>query len=273
MSHNMPQLLRGKPAIAAIITMIAAIAAPQLGLAPSEFENEIFSALTILEPIIMTLEPLLMPILAMIGIGSYAGVKKKVTKAKAEIPEHYVHEDDVAKAKNELPDGAEWKTIQSSNAYVEPNTFTTYMSYDGKADTEPPTKHEESGIEYSEPEWANEEAWFSTNLSNSGDNEDPVRRYLPADVNCLWVMIRDAKAIGIQLYDNKYGLIQIDQSHDKDEDNDSQTTRIEMFAKSGKRFPPGIYKVRIRATVLGKGIGSDGRRDPKQDNLIEFRFL
>ena len=255
--------------------MIVAIAAPQLGLGSEELEGDVYAAISALEPLITAIEPLILPLLAMLGIGSYAGVRKKVNSAKAEIPQHYVHEDEVTKAKDELPDGAEWKPKPAGIAYSNETLWTSSNNravvYSAGKDDED-SKPKSDGIEYSEPVWKDEESWFTTNLSNSGDKEDPVRRFLPADINCLWVKIKGAKAIGIQLFDNNYGLIQVDQSHDKDEDNNSETTRIEMFGKSGKRLPSGIYKVRIRAAVLGKGIGSDGDRDPEQDKLLEFRL-
>ena len=262
MSSNLPAILRGKPAIAAIVTIAIAIAAQHLGVNANDFEGEVYASINAIEPILGYLEPVILPILAALGLGSFAGIKKKVDKAKKEIPPKYVHEEEVAKARDELPVGAEWSDMKRPK--------------DEPADTNIPSKpipQTTGKIEFSKPEWGDEEAWFTTNLSSTGNKHDPVKRYLPNDVNCVWVRIEGAEAIGIQLYDNSYNLIQADQSHGDDEDGDAQTTRLEMFAKSGKRFPPGVYKIRVRAAVLGKGVGSDGDRDPDQDKLLEFRIL
>lgn len=184
-------------------------------------------------------------------------------------------------AKTDTPQ-PELKSIPLSTPYDGMNS-PEYQSYENWKRTKQPKPEEKAPepldkqpkrkIEFSEPEWNNEESWFATNLERDSDKSAEVSRILPRDVNCLWVRMRNAKAISIQLFNENRNLIQIDMSSDTDEDNDAETTRIEMFDKTSRRFAPGIYRIRIRATVTRRGIGSDGERDPEQEKLLTFRLL
>lgn len=63
----------------------------------------------------------------------------------------------------------------------------------------------------------------------------------------LWVQIEGVRSyVTAILRDSKLNVIQIDQSHENDEDGDISTTRFELFARNGTPLPRGKYHLEYR---------------------------
>jgi len=63
----------------------------------------------------------------------------------------------------------------------------------------------------------------------------------------LWVQIEGVRSyVTAILRDSKLNVIQIDQSHQNDEDGDISTTRFELFARDGTPLPRGKYHLEYR---------------------------
>lgn len=63
----------------------------------------------------------------------------------------------------------------------------------------------------------------------------------------LWVQIVGARSyVTAILKDAKQNIIQIDQSHQNDEDGDITTTRLELFSRDGTPLPRGQYFLEYR---------------------------
>ena len=92
-----PGFLQGKTGIVSLIGVIAAIAAPQLGVSSTNLETEAFAALGALEPV-------LVPLLAAAGFGGVLGAKRKHDRAKKEVPKEAVEE--IARAREQVPSHA-----------------------------------------------------------------------------------------------------------------------------------------------------------------------
>ena len=71
---------------------------------------------------------------------------------------------------------------------------------------------------------------------------------IPITQNYLWIRVPRTKSyLSVVLRDFIGNVIQIDQSHELDEDNNVETTRLELFAKDGKHLAPGKYSIQISA--------------------------
>ena len=141
------------------------------------------------------------------------------------------------------------------------------------ADIEKSISKKKSNIQFVEPEWTTERGWYSTNLKNNDNDDGGVKRYLPQGMNCLWIKIAGAAALTTQLFNPDGNLVQIDQSHAKDEDDDVETTRIELFDTLGQRYPPGIYSVRIQAQKIGGQTTSIQSTRNEYDDRLPFIIL
>ena len=242
------------------------------------------------------IEGLLAPILGIAGAGAATGgglfakrkidsarrevppeAKVEIERARIEIPPHAVSRDELEKARAEVPPGY---IPAPPVMHIQPPDLPSARAAElidleakafAKKDpiAQEPKRPAAKPPKFTPPAWTQAGGWFKTNLENDDDDDEDVKRFLPKDVNCLWVYMRDAKALTVQLYNESRTLLQIDQSSDTDEDNDSQTTRIELFDRTGRRFPPGVYKFRILGTVLRTSISDPGDKD----EMIPFRLL
>lgn len=65
--------------------------------------------------------------------------------------------------------------------------------------------------------------------------------------NHLWVKIAGVRSyVTAILKDSNGNICQIDQSHELDEDNNIETTRLEMYGKDGNPLPRGKYILEIK---------------------------
>lgn len=92
---------------------------------------------------------------------------------------------------------------------------------------------------------------FQTNFVQS-----EVGNTLPFGQN-LWVRIEGVRSyVSAVLKDGAGNVIQIDQSHELDEDKNIETTRLEMFGRDGQPLPRGKYSVEfIGDSGSGDSIG------------------
>lgn len=82
---------------------------------------------------------------------------------------------------------------------------------------------------------------FQTNFIKSD-----VGNTLPYGHN-LWVRIEGVRSyITAILKDSAGNIIQIDQSHELDEDKNIETTRLEMLGRDGLGLPRGVYSVEYK---------------------------
>ena len=99
-------------------------------------------------------------------------------------------------------------------------------------------------------------SWYQTNFVKEQNGNA-----LAADQNYLWVKVSGVRNyLTVLLKDSSGNLIQVDQSHALDEDNNIETSRLEMFDRSGKRLPKGNYTLQIqgdRGSGDSQGIKSD----------------
>jgi len=104
--------------------------------------------------------------------------------------------------------------------------------------------------------------WYQTNFrqdKEKGNVIDYGEKY-------LWVKISGVKSyVTVILRNAKREPIQIDMSHELDEDNDVETTRLEMFAKDGKPLPRGKYFLQTQ--------GDRGSSDAVGIKTDEFMIL
>lgn len=101
---------------------------------------------------------------------------------------------------------------------------------------------------------------FQTNFVQSN-----IGNALPFGKN-LWVQIQGVKSyVSAILKDAQGNVIQIDQSHQLDEDNNIETTRLEMFGKDGNSLPRGKYSITF--------IGDSGSSDSIGQSDDEFSII
>ena len=226
---NMPI---NKKTILLIAGLIAAVAAHPLGISEAELTAEI--------------EMILLVILGAGGASAVAApvAKQRITKAKDETPERL---KSVEQEHNDRKNGV------SKNA---PRLISQKDRNHGTR-------------KFSEPIWNNDHSWFATNLQTNPNEGEKPKAYIPHNINCLWIRIRGAEAMSIQFFSPANQLLQLEMSSEFDEDNDSETARIELFDPLGTRFPPGIYKVRVRAPIVRKGIGGESN----DEGLLEFKLV
>lgn len=105
------------------------------------------------------------------------------------------------------------------------------------------------------PKLGPESEWFQTNFVKTEKGNT-----LPFGQN-LWIRIKDVRSyVTAKLSDSKGNVIQIDQSHQFDEDNNIETTRLEMFGRDAKPLPRGKYTLQTqgdRGTGDAQGIKAD----------------
>ena len=81
------------------------------------------------------------------------------------------------------------------------------------------------------------DSWYQTNFKTSerGNTLEFGDLY-------LWVRLKDVRSyVTAILSDGNMLRLQIDQSHEFDEDNNTETTRLELITADGKPFPRGKY--------------------------------
>ena len=84
---------------------------------------------------------------------------------------------------------------------------------------------------------------------------------IPITQNYLWIKRPGTRSyIAVILRDSNENVIQIDQSHELDEDNNVETTRLELFAKDGKHLAPGKYSIQHKADA-GTSYSTGVKRD------------
>jgi len=90
-----------------------------------------------------------------------------------------------------------------------------------------------------------EGSWYQTNFSKSKKGNT-----LQFGQIYLWIKLNGARSyVTAVLYDEKMRVLQIDQSTIHDEDNDIETTRLELLTAEGKAFPKGVYYIRPNGDV------------------------
>jgi hypothetical protein len=99
--------------------------------------------------------------------------------------------------------------------------------------------------------------WYQTNFTKDSKKGN----VLPYGEKSLWIRIQGVKSYATAVLKDSQGRwLQIDQSHSFDEDNDIETTRIELYNKIGEPFPKGKYFLESRGdrgTSDSTGIKSD----------------
>ena len=92
------------------------------------------------------------------------------------------------------------------------------------------------------PELFPKESWYQTNLKKSDHG-----KYLQYGQVHLWIRVKDVRSYVTVILKDANGIaLQIDQSHHLDEDNNIETTRLELLKADGTPFPKGIYHITIR---------------------------
>ena len=100
------------------------------------------------------------------------------------------------------------------------------------------------------------DSWYQTNFkkSDKGNSLQYGQVY-------LWIRIKDVRSYVTAILKDANGLaLQVDQSHEFDEDNNVETARLELLKADGTPFPKGIYHLTIRGdrgTGDSQGIKSD----------------
>ena len=108
---------------------------------------------------------------------------------------------------------------------------------------EPKSKHDIGGVNFGP-----RDSWFQTNLKKSSDPKKGA--VLEYGQSYLWIKISGARSYVTAILKNAHGnVIQVDQSHQQDEDNDYTTTRLEMFSSNGEPYPCGKYTLTGQADV------------------------
>jgi len=106
------------------------------------------------------------------------------------------------------------------------------------------------------PELGPSSSWYQTNFIEDSKKGN----VLPFGAD-LWIKVPGARSYVSAVLKNSSGkVIQVDQSHPKDEDNNKETTRLEMKQRDGTPMPRGQYTLKIQADVGsgdGQGIKSD----------------
>ncbi len=85
--------------------------------------------------------------------------------------------------------------------------------------------------------------WYRTNF-----RKDPTKgNVLDYGQSYLWVAMDKVRSyMTIKLMAENGAPIQIDQSHEFDEDNNIGTVRLELFEKDGNPLPRGKYSIQVR---------------------------
>lgn len=98
---------------------------------------------------------------------------------------------------------------------------------------------------------------FQTNFQRGeGGNKIPYGQIY------LWIKIEGVRSYVTAILKTAAGVpIQIDQSSELDEDNNIETTRIELFDKSGEPMPRGKYILQMQ----GDGTGGDAQGIKKDE--------
>jgi hypothetical protein len=98
--------------------------------------------------------------------------------------------------------------------------------------------------------------WYQTNFKKG-----ETGNILPYGQSYLWVKLKGVRSyVTVKLMTIDRVPIQIDQSSEFDEDNDIETTRLEMFLKSGEPLPRGEYIIQTqgdRGSSDSQGIRND----------------
>ena len=92
------------------------------------------------------------------------------------------------------------------------------------------------------PDLSPKDSWYQTNLTRSekGNTLQYGQVY-------LYIRIKDVRSYVTAILKNANGIaLQIDQSHSFDEDNNIETTRLELLKADGTPFPKGIYHLQVR---------------------------
>lgn len=107
------------------------------------------------------------------------------------------------------------------------------------------------------PELGPKESWYQTNFTKNTVKGNTI----PYGQIYLWIKMAGVKSYISAILKTAEGVpIQVDQSSEMDEDNDIETTRIELFARDGTPLPRGKYILETRGdrgTSDSVGIKSD----------------
>jgi|APSaa5957512535_1039671.scaffolds.fasta_scaffold05906_3 hypothetical protein len=116
-----------------------------------------------------------------------------------------------------------------------------------------PTK---KGRFLSVPKLSPTDSWYQNNFKKSQNGNS-----IPYGQLYLWIKVKDVRSYVTVILKDANGIaLQIDQSHEYDEDNNVETTRLELIKPDGTPFPKGIYHLQTRGdrgTGDSQGIKND----------------
>ena len=100
------------------------------------------------------------------------------------------------------------------------------------------------------------DSWYQTNFTKTDKGNS-----LQYGQIYLWIKIKDVRSYVTAMIKDANGIaLQVDQSHSFDEDNNIETTRLELLKADGTSFPKGIYHLQVngdRGTGDSIGIKND----------------
>ena len=106
------------------------------------------------------------------------------------------------------------------------------------------------------PELSPANSWYQTNFTKSDKGNS-----LPYGQVYTWIKIKDVRSYVTAILTDANGIaLQVDQSHEFDEDNNIETTRLELLKPDGTPFPKGTYHLQVqgdRGTGDSQGIKND----------------
>ena len=132
------------------------------------------------------------------------------------------------------------KTIQARKQISAPTSQVTTAT---NATTEiyaPPdnTRYDGDAVKWSQT------GWYQTNFEKDAEKGNVLRQ----GQAYLWVRVPKARSyVTVQLKTDSGHLLQVDQSHARDEDKDHTTTRLELFSRAGQPLPRGKYILQVQA--------------------------